>query len=66
MGVKSIVTGHYLSEAGRLDITLEAVDVATNLTVWRDQLRVASADSLAMTNSPLLFARAWFLHSAEP
>jgi TolB-like protein len=48
MGVKSIVTGHYLSEAGRLDITLEAVDVATNRSVWRDQLRVASADSLAM------------------
>jgi len=48
MGVKSIVTGHYLSEAGRLDITLEAVDVATNHTVWRDQVRVTSADSLAM------------------
>ena len=48
MGVKSIVTGHYLSEAGRLDITLEAVDVATNHTVWRDQLRVTSADSLVM------------------
>jgi serine/threonine protein kinase/tetratricopeptide (TPR) repeat protein len=48
MGVNSIVTGHYLSAGGHLDITLEAVDVATNRTVWRDQVKVAAADDLAM------------------
>jgi TolB-like protein len=48
MGVNSIVTGHYLSEGGHLDITLEAVDVATNRALWRDQLQVATADGLAM------------------
>jgi TolB-like protein len=48
MGVSSIVTGHYLSAGGHLEITLEAVDVPTNRTVWRDQLQVASADGLAM------------------
>jgi serine/threonine protein kinase len=48
MGVSSIVTGHYLSEGGHLDITLEAVDVATNRTVWRDQVQAATADGLAM------------------
>jgi serine/threonine protein kinase len=48
MGVSSIVTGHYLSEGGQLAITLEAVDVATNRTVWRDQVHVAAADGLAM------------------
>ncbi|HUI83555.1 MAG TPA: protein kinase [Candidatus Binatia bacterium] len=48
MGVSSIVTGHYLSAAGHLEITLEAVDVPTNRTVWRDQVQVASADGLAM------------------
>ncbi len=48
MGVSSVVTGHYLSEAGQLAITLEAVDVATNRTVWRDQVNVATADGLAM------------------
>jgi eukaryotic-like serine/threonine-protein kinase len=48
MGVSSIVTGHFLSEAGQLAITLEAVDVATNRTVWRDQVQVAVADGLAM------------------
>ena len=48
MGVSSIVTGHYLSAGGHLEITLEAVDVSTNRTVWREQLQVASADGLAM------------------
>ena len=48
MGVSSIVTGHYLSAGGHLEITLEAVDVPTNRTVWRDQLQLASADGLAM------------------
>ena len=48
MGVNSIVTGHYLSEGGHLDITLEAVDVASNRTVWRDQVQAAAADGLAM------------------
>jgi eukaryotic-like serine/threonine-protein kinase len=48
MGVNSIVTGHYLSAGGHLEITLEAVDVSTNRTVWRDQLQVASTDGLAM------------------
>jgi len=48
MGVSSIVTGHYLSEGGHLDITLEAVEVATNRTVWRDQVQAAIADGLAM------------------
>ena len=48
MGVSSIVTGHYLSAGGHLEITLEAVDVPTNRTLWRDQLQLASADGLAM------------------
>ncbi len=48
MGVSSIVTGHYLSEGGQLAITLEAVDVGTNRTVWRDQVHVAAADGLTM------------------
>ena len=48
MGVSSIVTGHYLSAGAHLEITLEAVDVPTNRTVWRDQLQLAPADGLAM------------------
>jgi len=48
MGVSSIVTGHYLSEGSHLDITLEAVETATDRTVWRNQIQVATADGLSM------------------
>jgi len=48
MGVTSIVTGHYLTEGDQLAITLEAVDVASNRTVWRDQIHAAASDRLAM------------------
>jgi eukaryotic-like serine/threonine-protein kinase len=48
MGVTSIVTGHYLTEGDQLAITLEAVDVASNRTVWRDQVHAAASDTLAM------------------
>ncbi len=48
MGVTSIVTGHYLTEGDQLAVTLEAVDVASNRTVWRDQIHVAASDRLAM------------------
>jgi serine/threonine protein kinase len=48
MGVTSIVTGHYLIESGQLEITLEAVDVANNRSVWRDAIRVAASDKIAM------------------
>ena len=36
MRVTDIVTGHYLKEGDQLQITLEAIDVANNRTVWRD------------------------------
>jgi tetratricopeptide (TPR) repeat protein len=48
MGVTSIVTGHYLKEGDQLEITLEAVDVANNRSVWRDTINVASSDKIAM------------------
>src|SRR5258706_7324858 len=48
MGVTSIVTGHYLIDAGQLDITVEAVDVAHNRSIWRDTIRVAASDKIAM------------------
>ncbi len=48
MGVTSIVTGHYLMEGGQLEITLEAVDVAKNRSIWRDTIRVAASDKIAM------------------
>src|ERR1017187_8307686 len=48
MGVTSIVTGHYLSEGDQLEVTLEAVDVANNRSVWRDTISVAASDRIAM------------------
>jgi DNA-binding winged helix-turn-helix (wHTH) protein/TolB-like protein len=48
MGVTSIVTGHYLIEGDQLEVTLEAVDVINNRTIWRDTVRVALSDKIAM------------------
>jgi eukaryotic-like serine/threonine-protein kinase len=48
MGVTSIVTGHYLTEGNQLEVTLEAVDVANNRSVWRDTITVAASDKIAM------------------
>jgi eukaryotic-like serine/threonine-protein kinase len=48
MKVSDIVTGHYLKEGDQLQITLEAVDVNENRTLWRDTLSVKAPDMLAM------------------
>jgi serine/threonine protein kinase len=48
MGVTSIVTGHYLIDGGQLEITLEAVDVVHNRSVWRDRISVTASDKIAM------------------
>jgi serine/threonine protein kinase/TolB-like protein len=48
MRVTDIVTGHYLKEGDQLQITLEAIDVENNRTLWRDTLNVAAPDMIAM------------------
>jgi len=48
MGVTTIVTGHYLTEANQLEVTLEAVDVANNRSIWRESLNLAASDKIAM------------------
>jgi TolB-like protein len=48
MHVTDVVTGHYLKEGDQLQITLEAVDIADNRSIWRDTMTVAAADLLAM------------------
>ncbi|MFZ3341990.1 MAG: protein kinase [Terriglobales bacterium] len=48
MHVADIVTGHYLKEGEQLEITLEAVDVQNNRTLWRDTLNVATPDLITM------------------
>src|SRR2546425_8281895 len=48
MHVTDIVTGHYMKEGDQLQVTLEAVDVENNRTVWRDTLNVAALDMISM------------------
>ncbi len=48
MHVSDIVTGHYMKEGDQLQITLEAVDVANNRTLWRDTMTVAAPNMIAM------------------
>jgi TolB-like protein/tetratricopeptide (TPR) repeat protein len=48
MHVSDVVTGHYMKEGAQIQITLEAVDVADNRTLWRDTMTVAAPDLIAM------------------
>ncbi|HVH88729.1 MAG TPA: hypothetical protein VM912_18570, partial [Terriglobales bacterium] len=48
--VSNIVTGHYLKEGSQLQITLEAIDVEKNRTLWRDEVAAAAPDMIAMRN----------------
>ena len=48
MGVTSIVTGHFLEDGDQLEVTLEAVDVASNRSVWRETISVAARDKIGM------------------
>jgi eukaryotic-like serine/threonine-protein kinase len=48
MGVTSIITGHFLKEGDQLEVTLEAVDIANNRSVWRDTINAAASDRIAM------------------
>src|SRR5208283_2845329 len=48
MGVTSIVTGHFLSEGDQFEVTLEAIDVARNRSLWRDTVSVAAKDKIAL------------------
>ena len=48
MHVANVVTGHYMKEGSQLHITLEAVDVGDNRTLWRDTMTVAAPDMIAM------------------
>ena len=50
MHVTDVVTGHYLKEGDQIQITLEAVNIADNRTVWRDTMTVAALDLIAMRN----------------
>ena len=50
MHVTDVVTGHYMKQGDQIQITLEAVDVADNRSVWRDTMTVSAPDMIAMRN----------------
>ena len=47
MRVSDIVAGHYIKEGDQLQITLEAIDVENNRTLWRNTFNVPASDLLA-------------------
>jgi len=48
MRVTAIVTGHYLTIGDQLEVTMEAVDVVNNRSIWRDTITVSARDKIAM------------------
>jgi len=48
MHVADIVTGHYLKDGNQLQITLEAIDVENNRTIWSDTITAPTPDLIAM------------------
>jgi DNA-binding winged helix-turn-helix (wHTH) protein/TolB-like protein/tetratricopeptide (TPR) repeat protein len=48
MRVTAIVTGHYLTVGDQLEVTMEAVDVVNNRSIWRDTITVDGRDKIAM------------------
>jgi len=46
--VSKIVTGHYLKVGSQLEITLEAIDVENNRTLWRDAVTATAPEMIAM------------------
>ena len=48
MHVTNIVTGHYLREGKWLRVTLEAVEVENNRSLWRESMTVSTQDMISM------------------
>ena len=48
LGVVTVVTGQYFLEGEQLRLTLEAIDVESNLLIWRESVRVAAKDLISL------------------
>jgi TolB-like protein len=48
MSASSVVAGHYLKVGDQLQVSMEAVDVASNRTLWRDTFNVEASNLLSM------------------
>ncbi len=66
MRVNSIVTGHFLKAGDQLQVTLEAIDIDANQTVWRDTLSVAGQNMIAMREQVLTRIGAGLVPALRP
>jgi TolB-like protein/Flp pilus assembly protein TadD len=57
IGAGNIVTGHFLRNAGQLQVTVEAFDVERNTLLWRDTLEAPAEDLIAMQRQIIITAR---------
>jgi TolB-like protein/Flp pilus assembly protein TadD len=48
LGVDRVLTGHYVREGGRLQVTLEVMETAANRVVWRDTFNGAAGDLIPL------------------
>jgi serine/threonine protein kinase len=46
--VDRVLSGHYLQEAGRIQVTMEVMDTEKNQVVWRDTLATAATDLIGL------------------
>ena len=48
MGVRTVVTGHFLKQGNQIEITIEALGVETKKLLWRDTIDLPSDDLIQM------------------
>ena len=48
MGVDRVLTGHYVREGDRLQVTLEVMETAANRVVWRDTFNGSAGDLIPL------------------
>ncbi len=50
LNVAQVITGDFRENAGRIGLTVEAIDVEANNVVWRDSVDVAGEDLISLRN----------------
>jgi TolB-like protein len=48
LGVATVVTGRFLKEGDQLQVTIDALDVESNHSVWRDRFIIPAANSIGL------------------
>jgi serine/threonine protein kinase len=48
LGVSSVVTGHFLKEGDQLQVTVEALDIETSHSLWRDAFIIPAANTIRL------------------